>query len=60
MSFFANLYSLHLYFITSPFCLFRLPKAEAESRKKAETELTELKEKVRKLESECLASLGRA
>jgi hypothetical protein len=35
-------------------------RAEAESRKKAEVELTELREKVRKVESECLATLGKA
>ena len=37
-----------------------LARAEAENRKKAEAELTELREKVRKLESECLANLGKA
>uniref|UniRef100_A0A2N9FSF6 Uncharacterized protein n=1 Tax=Fagus sylvatica TaxID=28930 RepID=A0A2N9FSF6_FAGSY len=37
-----------------------LARAEAESRKKAEAELTELREKVRKLESECLASIEKA
>jgi hypothetical protein len=35
-------------------------RTEVENRKRAEVELTELKEKVRKLESECLASLGKA
>jgi flagellar biosynthesis/type III secretory pathway protein FliH len=35
-------------------------RAEVESKQKAEAELTELKEKVRKVESECLASLGKA
>uniref|UniRef100_A0A2N9FZZ0 Uncharacterized protein n=1 Tax=Fagus sylvatica TaxID=28930 RepID=A0A2N9FZZ0_FAGSY len=35
-------------------------RAEEESRKKAEAELTELREKIRKVESECLATLGKA
>uniref|UniRef100_A0A2N9IE23 Uncharacterized protein n=1 Tax=Fagus sylvatica TaxID=28930 RepID=A0A2N9IE23_FAGSY len=35
-------------------------RTEVENRKRAEVELTELKENVRKLESECLASLGKA
>jgi flagellar biosynthesis/type III secretory pathway protein FliH len=35
-------------------------RAEVENRKKMEVELTELKEKVQKLESECIASIGQA
>jgi flagellar biosynthesis/type III secretory pathway protein FliH len=35
-------------------------RAEVENRERAEVELTELKEKVRKLESECIASIGNA
>jgi flagellar biosynthesis/type III secretory pathway protein FliH len=35
-------------------------KAEVENREKIEVELTKLKEKVRKLESECIASIGKA
>ena len=35
-------------------------RAEVENRKKLEVELTELKEKVKKLESECIASIGQA
>uniref|UniRef100_A0A2N9F3X7 Uncharacterized protein n=1 Tax=Fagus sylvatica TaxID=28930 RepID=A0A2N9F3X7_FAGSY len=37
-----------------------LARAEEESRKKAEVELAELREKVRKLESECIASIEKA
>ena len=37
-----------------------LARAETENRKKAEAELTTLREKVMKLESECLANLGKA
>ena len=37
-----------------------LARAEAKNRKKAEAELTELREKVRKVESDCLATLGKA
>jgi hypothetical protein len=35
-------------------------RVEVENREKIEVELTELKEKVRKLESECIASIGKA
>ena len=35
-------------------------RAEVENKEKMEVELTELKEKVRKLESECIASIGKA
>ena len=35
-------------------------RTEVENRKRAEVELTELKENIKKLESECLASLGKA
>jgi hypothetical protein len=35
-------------------------RAEVENRERVEVELTELKEKVRKLESECIASIGKA
>ena len=37
-----------------------MARAEAESRKKAKAELTTLREKVMKLESECIANLGKA
>ena len=37
-----------------------MARAEAENRKKAEAELTTLREKVMKLESECIAKLGKA
>ena len=37
-----------------------MARAEAEDRKKAEAELTTLREKVIKLESECIAKLGNA
>ena len=35
-------------------------RTEVENKERAEVELTELKEKVRKLESECIASIGNA
>ena len=35
-------------------------RAEVENREKIEVELAELKEKVKKLESECISSIGKA